>query len=100
MPTPRPSVPSSFILLVVLIRFTLTVTVVNSLISPHSNLAMSDNSNNGGSTSKQHFDVPPAILEDDNGCECREEIVLAVRLALEGEYILIYVSTKCCRDLV
>ena len=31
----------------------------------------------------QHFDVPPEILVGD--CECKEAVILAVRLALEGE---------------
>ena len=46
-------------------------------------------SNHGGSRSKgnsgvkhQHFNVPSEILQGD--CECREEVILAVRLALEG----------------
>jgi hypothetical protein len=30
------------------------------------------------------YDVPPEILVGD--CACREEVLLAVRLALEGEY--------------
>jgi len=48
-----------------------------------------------GATSKQHFNVPPAILEDGNGCECREEIVLAVRLALEaGKNMTQHYDTK------
>lgn len=36
-----------------------------------------------GGGANQHFSVPPEILKGD-GCECREEVVLAVRLALEA----------------
>ncbi len=38
----------------------------------------------GGGGARGHFDVPPEILEGDD-CGCREEVALAVRLALEGE---------------
>ena len=38
----------------------------------------------GGGDARGHFDVPPEILEGDD-CGCREEVALAVRLALEGE---------------
>ena len=36
-----------------------------------------------GQQGEQHFDVPPEILVGD--CECKEVVILAVRLALEGE---------------
>jgi hypothetical protein len=42
-----------------------------------------DEDDDDGSEVRGHFEVPPEILEGD--CECREEVVLAVRLALEGE---------------
>ena len=32
---------------------------------------------------QMHFDVPSEILQDE--CECKEEVILAVQLALEGE---------------
>mgnify|MGYP001073539845 CR=1 FL=1 len=41
----------------------------------------------GGSDAnkRQHFNVPPEILNGD--CEYKDEVILAVRLALEGENI-------------
>ncbi len=39
----------------------------------------------GGNAVKHHFDVPPEILEG-GGCICKDEVILAVRLALEGEF--------------
>lgn len=41
----------------------------------------------GGSDAnkQQHFNVPPEILNGD--CEYKDEVILAVRLALEGENI-------------
>lgn len=40
---------------------------------------------------KQHFNVPNEILQSDE-CKCKEEVVLAVRLALEGKRYRIYCS--------
>ena len=37
----------------------------------------------GAKHERKHFKVPPEILE--GGCECREEVILAVRLALAGK---------------
>ena len=41
----------------------------------------------GGSDAnkQQHFNVPPEILNGD--CEYKDEVILALRLALEGESI-------------
>lgn len=38
---------------------------------------------NGTTHSSHHFDVPPEILKSD--CQCKQELILALRLALEGE---------------
>ena len=43
-----------------------------------------DDDDDCGGGARGHFDVPPEILEGDD-CGCREEVALAVRLALEGE---------------
>ena len=37
---------------------------------------------------KQHFNVPHEILLSDE-CKCKEEVVLAVRLALEGKWFIL-----------
>ena len=37
---------------------------------------------------KQHFNVPNEILQSDE-CRCKEEVVLAVRLALEGKWFIL-----------
>jgi hypothetical protein len=47
--------------------------------------AFSTRKGTGGiSHSSHHFNVPPEILKSD--CECKQELILAVRLALEGEF--------------
>mmetsp|Transcript_17504 Transcript_17504/g.36567 ORF Transcript_17504/g.36567 Transcript_17504/m.36567 type:complete len:375 (+) Transcript_17504:53-1177(+) len=53
----------------------------------------------GGNAAKHHhFDVPPEILED-GGCECKDEVILAVRLALEaGENMTQHYHTKGTAD--
>mmetsp|Transcript_37724 Transcript_37724/g.79534 ORF Transcript_37724/g.79534 Transcript_37724/m.79534 type:complete len:370 (-) Transcript_37724:310-1419(-) len=42
-----------------------------------------ENGDTTTTTLQHHFDVPSEILEDDN-CQCKEEVILAVRLALEA----------------
>ena len=40
----------------------------------------------------QHFNVPSAILEGD--CECKQEVILAVRLALEGKCRVMHAQSQ------
>jgi len=48
-----------------------------------------------------YADVPPEILHNDNDeiCECKEELILAVRIAQEGEsllFVMVIVGACSC----
>ena len=48
--------------------------------------AFSSKQQNGITHTSHHFNVPPEILKSD--CQCKQELILALRLALEGERIV------------
>ena len=77
-------------------KLTLAAAVVTTAASLLYASAFSGNSRRDRGSNKQHFNVPKEILESDD-CKCKEEVVLAVRLALEGKrYILqCYFGVSC-----
>jgi hypothetical protein len=51
--------------------------------------AFTTSKGNGMTHSQHHFNVPPEILKGD--CHCKQELILAVRLALEGKDISFFI---------
>jgi hypothetical protein len=54
--------------------------------------AFSTRKSSGMTHSSHHFNVPPELLKSD--CGCKQELILAVRLALEGEQLPVTASVE------
>ena len=81
-------------------KLTLAAAVATTAASILYASAFSGNSRRDRGSNKQHFNVPKEILESDD-CKCKEEVVLAVRLALEGKrYIILQCNCGVSCDYV
>lgn len=59
--------------------------VTTAVVAAATTYAFSHSKNaNGVTHASHHFDVPPEILKSD--CSFKKELILAVRLALEGKH--------------
>jgi hypothetical protein len=50
------------------------------------------------SHSQHHFNVPPEILSSD--CSCKKELILAVRLALDGKHFYLVLRASYEYDMM